>query len=204
MGINPLRVAQMSHKMEKLAKTIETRIKRYHKDFSLPMMAELWEETLVRSMEDIGLKPEWDNDRSHKVGEDIKEETFGRISCKSGSLTKNGVKFNGSRTTKFKTIDEKIEFLSESHDDVYFLLAKNVKDMKEKNFKYKLVVFDSSEVKVNKLIWEEKISKNGNLSGWKGTGSFDAEINRSMSDQLWTTIPFEKIKYTYDIDANPV
>ena len=50
---------------EALASAIETRTKRYHEDFSLPLMAEFWEEVLTRSLEDIGLKPEWDNGRSH-------------------------------------------------------------------------------------------------------------------------------------------
>ena len=56
---------------ENIASAIEKRIKRYHEDFSLPLMAEQWEEVLTRSLRDVGLNPEWDNDRSHKVGEDI-------------------------------------------------------------------------------------------------------------------------------------
>ena len=114
---------------ETLASAIETRIKRYHEDFSLCLMAEQWEEVLKRAMEDVGLNPEWENDRSHKVGEDIFEKSIGRISCKSGSLGNGTVKFNGSRTTRFKTLKEKVEFLSSSHDDCYFMLAKDKKDI---------------------------------------------------------------------------
>ena len=185
----------MNH--EKLAAAIEKRIKRYHEDFSLCLMAEQWEEVLKRSLEDIGLEPEWENDRSHKVGEDIYEKSIGRISCKSGSLEKNGVKFNGSRTTRFKTLDEKLEFLSSSHDDFYFMLAKDKKDIKEKNFKYKVLVFPSTACKVNTLEWEET------KSGWKGTGEFTAVISRAMSEQLWTTLPLEKVEHVFEIDGNP-
>ena len=182
---------------ENIASAIEKRIKRYHEDFSLPLMAEQWEEVLTRSLRDVGLKPEWDNDRSHKVGEDIYEESIGRISCKSGSLEKDSVKFNGSRTTRFKTLEEKLNFLSSSHDDVYFMLAKDKKDIKEKNFKYKVLVFPSSACKANSLRWEET------KGGWKGTGDFKATINRSMSDQLWTTLPLDKVDHVYEIDGNP-
>lgn len=185
----------MNH--DKLAAAIEKRIKRYHEDFSLCLMAEQWEEVLKRSLEDIGLEPEWENDRSHKVGEDIYEKSIGRISCKSGSLEKNGVKFNGSRTTRFKTLDEKLEFLSSSHDDFYFMLAKDKKDIMSKNFKYKVLVFPSTVCKVNKLKWEET------KSGWKGTGDFSAMISRSMSDQLWTTLPLDKVEHVLEIDGNP-
>ena len=122
-------------KIKNIGSAIEKRIKRYHEDFSLPLMAEQWEELLTRALRDEGFSPEWENDRSHKVGEDIYEESIGRISCKSGSLEKGSVKFNGSRTTRFKTLEEKLEFLSSSHDDYYFMLAKDKKDIKEKNFK---------------------------------------------------------------------
>jgi len=182
---------------ETLARAIETRIKRYHEDFSLCLMAEQWEEVLKRSMEDVGLNPEWENDRSHKVGEDIVEKSIGRISCKSGSLGNGTVKFNGSRTTRFKTLKEKVEFLSSSHDDCYFMLAKATKDIKEKNFKYKVLIFPSSTIKVDTLKWEET------KGGWKGTGDFSATINRSMSDQLWTTLPLEKVEHVLEIDGNP-
>ena len=196
-----------------LGDAIETRIKRYHKDFSLCMMAELWEEILYRSMIDIGLDTaEWDNDRSHKIGEDISEDTFGRISCKSGALDRTGrsVKFNGSRTTAYKTIEEKMEFFSESHDDVYFLLAKNDKDIRSKNFKYKLLIFSSSTVKPTRLNWEETYSKKdaSKLSGWKGSGveGLSCIISKAMSDQLWTTVSMDMIEKTghvIEIDANP-
>jgi len=47
------------------------------------------------------------------------------------------------------------------------------------------------------LKWEET------KGGWKGTGDFSATINRSMSDQLWTTLPLEKVEHVLEIDGNP-
>ena len=190
-------ISEMTMKIKNIGSAIEKRIKRYHEDFSLPLMAEQWEELLTRALRDEGFSPEWENDRSHKVGEDIYEESIGRISCKSGSLEKGSVKFNGSRTTRFKTLEEKLEFLSSSHDDYYFMLAKDKKDIKEKNFKYKVLVFPSTACKVNTLKWEET------KSGWKGTGDFKAVISRAMSDQLWTTLPLDKVEHVFEIDGNP-
>jgi len=193
----------MKH-VKELELALVKRIKRYHEDFTLPLIAELWEEILHNSLLDIGLDSKWGNDRSHKVGEDIYEKTYGRISCKSGALSKDNVKFNGSRTTKFKTLEEKLEFLSSDHDDCYFMLAKNKKNIDNKNFKYKVLIFSSSLCKVNKLNWEEKFNKTGKLSGWKGTGNFNAEINRSMSDQLWLTLPLDMVEHIIEIDGNPL
>lgn len=176
------------------------RIKKYHELFSQPLIAEFWEETLHNSFEDSGYATTWKPDRSHKVGEDMRLHGIAssRISCKSGQmLTPRGgtpsVKFNGSRTTSQATLEEKIRHLCANHDDWYFLLAK------KKNFDktYKLLVFESSRCKVDKLAWKE------NASGkqWMGNGEFQASINKSMSAQLWTTLPMDLVTYQYDIQV---
>ena len=155
-------------------------------------------------MLDIGLNSKWENNRSHKIGEDIFEESIGRISCKSGALSKDSVEWNGSRTGKYETLAEKLEFLSSDHDDYYFMLAKDKKNIIDKNFKYKVLIFPSSLCKVNELNWEEKFSRDGKLSGWKGTGNFNAKIVLSMSGQLWTTLPLDMVEHIIEIDGNPV
>ena len=77
------------------------------------------------------------------------------------------------------------------------MLAKDKKDIMKKNFKYKVLIFPSSTIKADTLKWEET------KGGWKGTGDFSATINRSMSDQLWTTLPLEKVEHVLEIDGNP-
>tara|TARA_B100001142_G_scaffold312899_1_gene348850 strand:- start:2847 stop:3428 length:582 start_codon:yes stop_codon:yes gene_type:complete len=185
-----------------LVPILKKRILQYHEMFSLPLIAEQWEETLSRSFEEMGLPTTWTPDRSHKVGEDmsIKNIPNSRISCKSGQfitpriLNKKCVKFNGSRTTTQKTIEDKIAHLCNNHDDYYFLLAKS----KPFNKKYKLLVFPSSICKVNQLEWT--LSKSGKQ--YKGIGLFNAEINTSMSSQLWTALPLDMIIHQFDIDCN--
>ena len=193
--------------LEKLTKAIEVRTKRFHTDFSLPLAAEMWEEVLHRSMLDVGIDSEWDNGRSHKVGEDINTSIFGRISCKSGVLKDDCVSFNGSRTGKYVTLEEKINFLSSDHDDCYFLLSKNTEDICSKNFRYKILIFSSSVCKTNTLKWEETIGTKGKykgkVNGWKGTGDFNAMITKSTSGQLWTELPLNKVEHIIEIDGNP-
>ena len=94
--------------LEVLVSAIEKRVKAYHEMFSLPLIAELWEETLHRSFIDCDLETSWQPTRSHMVGEDMRINGFtnSRISCKSGqfinnrTLGKQCVKFNGSRSNK--------------------------------------------------------------------------------------------------------
>ena len=177
---------------------IVSRIQRYHELFEQPLIAEFWEETLHKSFLEYGYSTTWKPDRSHKIGEDMRIESIvgSRISCKSGQFIKpsggtDSIKFNGSRTTSYETIDEKITQLCGDHDDWYFLLAKK----KPFDKTYKLLVVESSKCKVNQLTWEE--NKTGKQ--WVGSGEFQACISKSMSSQLWTTLPMSMVTYSYDI-----
>ncbi len=185
----------------KVVPVINRRVCAYHELFSLPLTGELWEETLHRSFNEIGQNTSWKPDRSHAVGEDMRLDGIdvSRISCKSGqfindrSLKKMCVKFNGGRSMSFPTLEEKVAHFSASHDDYYFLLAKP----KPFNKKYKLLVFESEICKVDKLAWE--LSDSGKT--WNGKGDFKALIGKSMSAQLWTTLPLNLVSYSYEIDA---
>ena len=185
-----------------LLPAITSRVKAYHTLFSLPLIAEQWEETLHRAFKDIGQSTTWKPDRSHAVGEDMRLEGIenSRISCKSGqfvndrSLGKTCVKFNGSRSTSYPTLEEKLAHFCESHDDYYFLLAKD----KNFNKKYKLLVFESPICRVDQLTWTESSSG----KSWNGMGNFKACIGKSMSAQLWTTLPLDMIPYQFDIDCS--
>ena len=190
-----------------LINVITCRIKRFHKDFSLPLTGVFWEETLHRSFNDIGLNTTWQPNRSHAVGEDMRLESIenSRISCKSGqfvndrSLGKPCVKFNGSRSTSYHTLEEKLAHFCEPHDDIYILLAKSKSPKGETfNKKYKLLVFESHICRVDQLTWTESSSG----KSWNGMGNFKACIGKSMSGQLWTTLPLDMITYQYDIDCS--
>lgn len=101
------------------------------------------------------------------------------------------VEFSGSRSTSHPDIKDKIKYLSENHEDFYFLLSKP----KDFNKRYKLLVFSSSVCKPDKLVW----TNNGKT--WHGNGDFNASI-KNMSDQLWTELPLDMIAYSYDIDCS--
>jgi len=186
--------------LDTLVPIIERRIKTHHKDYSLPLLAEYWEEVLHRSLGEIGINTTWTPTRSHAVGEDMRIEgvTRSRISCKSGQITNNRehgqrVKFNGGRSTSHETLGDKIEHFCGDHDDYYFLLAKT----KNFNKTYKLIIFESHMCRVDQLQWDDTPSG----KQWKGRGPFEAVISKSMSAQLWTTFPLSLTENIHDIDC---
>ena len=141
--------------IKELRSSIEKNIKVFHSLLSQPITGTIWEELLAKSFTEIGYETTWKPDNSHKVGEDMRIISLenSRISCKSGVITYNRthklgecVQFSSSRTTSFKTLEEKLDHLSKRHYDYHFMLSKKDK-------------FDGLQLP------EDYISKNANLYG---------------------------------------
>lgn len=171
--------------MERLAEKISQKIKIHHKIYSLPVYGELWEEILHNSFIDLGHLSYWKPNRSHGTGKDITHEKFGKISCKSGiyHIKNKTVMISGSRTSKHKTLYDKLSFLSNDHDDHYFCLSRNKKEWEEGNKKYYFFTFSSNILDYKNKKW---IPTN---NGWKFEDKYiSGKILNSASGQLWTTI----------------
>jgi hypothetical protein len=206
---------------DKLLPEIERRIKLHHELYTTAVKAENWEEILHNSINKIfgEGQSDWDPG-SHKVGADVGTHILGRISCKSGVISKTKkapekVTISGSRTTSHKTLEDKISHLSQSHDDLYCCLSK-VKDTKSSkgvytagfkhdalngSFNYRLLVFSSATIRPSNLAnWRQdpKNSKNYLAEGEGITQS----ITESMSAQLWTDLDTDKILYDFPINIS--
>jgi hypothetical protein len=187
-------------RLPELIDILRRRICEYHSLYSLPLIAELWEETLHRSIEELEFTTTWTPTRGHGVGEDMRINGLdhSRISCKSGQILNTRalhtmcVKFNGGRSTSHHTLEERIAHFSGDHDDYYFLLAKPKIFRKQ----YNLLVFRSELVRPNQLEWTQ-IGNNA-----RGVGPFICTITENMSYQLWTTLPMNLITHNIGIDCN--
>lgn len=176
--------------MKKLIDGITKRIETHHTLYDTPVSGILWEEILFKSFLELKrCKPNAWSSGSHRVGADIiNVKKWGDISCKSGVLANNRLKFSGSRTTQYKTIEEKVEFFSTKKEDNYFCLSRNPRDWEVGKKIYYFCFFP--HIEYGKLDWET------NSGGWGAVNeSMSCTINKSMSDQLWTDISIKNIKF---------
>jgi len=191
---------------KELSKQLEEKLQKHHELYRFPCKAEQWEDIFDQIINSVSSN--WIGG-GHSVGADVISENNKlfpkntRIQNKSGEIDfeKKTLKWNGHRTTKHKTLDEKINFISSNHYDYYAMLARDKKDWKCGDKIYYLIIFKSTKIDYSSLDWSEKYGKNNKLSGWKGNGNpnFSAEINKAMSDQLWTTSNLDYIGETYKI-----
>lgn len=192
--------------LKNLVSSIQNNVKKFHGLFRQPITGTIWEETLSNSFNDIGYETSWKPDNSHKVGEDMSIIAFteARVSGKSGVLKNNrthnlgpSVEFSSSRTTTYKTLEEKLEYLCQSHYDYHFMLSKKDKF----DGTYKLLIVKESMCNVKDLEWEpNKNSKPGDYVSKPG-GPFKATITGSMSGQLWVTLPLSRVSHMFDIQT---
>jgi|TARA_B100000287_G_scaffold365579_1_gene360345 hypothetical protein len=173
-----------------IIKTIKNKIKQHHQLYRFPVKAELWEDIFDQAIN--GKDSNWSGG-GHSVGADVisegKDKT--RYQNKSGDINfkKNTIKWNGHRTTSHKTIDDKLDFISQSHYDKYVMLGRNKKDWDNGIKRYWLLVFDSDVIDYKALDWKQTYGKNEQVNGWSGSSDelpYTAKIIKPCSDQLWT------------------
>lgn len=157
------------------------------------------EELSSKAFKSIGKGSDWKADCSHEVGRD---QTVGeaKISNKSGMISIENdnvtIKISGSRTSKYPTIEEKIDFLNKKNYD-YILgcgTATGEKNNEENLLfdfprRYYLYVIDGAKINYSNLKWIENKDKKGNQK-WQAIGKgIIADIQtKSTSNQLWLTL----------------
>ena len=160
-----------------------------------PLKAEILEEQIHNAMKENNLLSEWDAG-SHKQGADIDVEDFA-FSVKSGKI--EGVRvpklsISSHRTTKYKTLPEKIDFIDGKgkNYDAYFVLARQ-EDEKNRKRKYTALCIDADFIKASSQTWSQT------NSGWQTSwnNGIHMKIQKAMSDQLWIYIEQSKL------DNNP-
>lgn len=141
---------------------------------------------------------------NHNPGSDM-NTTIDKIrtpSLKSGVLKKGYLVISSHRTTKYRDLQEKINFLCSTDYDSYICLARP----NNKVHDYKLVYFTKSLIDFRNLNWSVTQDKKRNPSGWSACnndGTIKVNIHKSMSDQVWIEIHESLItiieQYQYDV-----
>lgn len=165
---------------ENVLQEIKERIKKHHELYDSKISSILWEEILYKSFIKNNLKSEW-NMGGHGVGTDVKCEDVS-ISCKSGVIKGKKIKkliISSYRTTSLKTIEEKLNYLDQKHEDIIFSLVHD-------QDKYRIFVF--VQPKIKSFLWKETKGQ------WKTTDSQtwnEFKISKSMSDQFWMNLSLD-------------
>lgn len=147
------------------------------------------------------IKGEW-NPYNHNTSEDMITEIKGlkKPSLKSGQIEKGFLKISSHRTTKYKTLEDKINFLKTREYDSFICLSRS---NKKKPHYYKLIYFDKNIIDYDSLKWEVSYNKKGKQKGWfakNNDSTIIVEIIKSMSDQVWIQIDLNKVKILREYD----
>jgi len=175
---------------------IKIKIKMHHQLYqTLTIKDKYWECILAQSFIDANFTCNW-TPESHDVGKDIVVEGLKheRISCKSGTWSYlkrkkriGQLNISSYRTTKYKTIEEKLNHIDSNHEDIMYSLSSTFFKSKKK---YILTIFTPPKFK--KLTWETHTTKK-NCIVYKSTklDGVIAKINSTQSDQLWYKLDYD-------------
>jgi len=183
---------------------IKERLTLHHQLYSMQCKELAWEENLCYALKKAGFGSDWRPDSNHKSGVDQTTDIGVRIGNKSGAVHDDVVTINGSRSTKHKTLEEKLEFLRVKKEDYIFCLGCEKKEWDRGLKIYYFIVIDSNKINYHDQQWSETIGRTGRykdkVNGWEMTNeNYSAKISKSMSDQLWTTIKLDMCEEIHDI-----
>ena len=167
---------------------IQQRINLHHKLYeNIKIDSIYWEHILCKSLMVEHDDVQW-NVGSHGVGTDIVCNGT-NISCKGGTIKgvhKEVLTVSSHRTTQYKLLEEKLDYLRVPHEDVIYSLV-------QYNDGYRLTIFNPPNVDL--FTWQEGSKK------WRGIDNEGniLDIIKSMSDQYWMRLDYNKLeKITYD------
>jgi len=189
---------------ESVVPSLSNLLLKHHELYSGKCKAEYGEELLSKALKEAGFGSDWKPDYNHKSGLDQTTDTGIRISNKSGSITNDSVSISGSRLTKHKTLQDKLNFLSVKKEDYILCLSTDKKEWERGNKFYYFLVIDSDKLNYHEQEWKEKFGQqkhnSGKVVGWECIcEKYSADITMSMSDQLWTKVKLDICEDIYDI-----
>jgi hypothetical protein len=183
---------------------IQERLEKHHELYTGQCKAEYWEENLCYALKKAGFGSDWAPDFNHGVGVDQSTDDGTKISNKGGNIENDVIEISGSRLTKHKTLQDKLEFLSVKKEDYIFCLATDKDEWKLGKKVYHFIVIDSNKLNYHDQQWNETLGQRGNskdkVNGWSCISeNYSAKIVKSMSDQLWTRVKLDYCEEIHEI-----
>jgi hypothetical protein len=154
-----------------------------------------WESILNRVKPD----PNWVPNNHSEEG-DLHEH-----SLKSGTIDNSFLTFSSHRTTKYETLQDKLDYLKSKKYKGYLCLSREKKS--EKIHSYKLIHIPREKIDFDSLTWEniygKRGKKKGKLVGYRGKNldnTIVVKIQFSMSDQVWIDIDMNSVTIIREFD----
>ena len=198
---------------EKIKDELTLALAIHHELYELPCKGEYLEELVCQSSKAVGLTSDWEPNSSHQIGKDQSINGI-NISNKSGEfrVKRNGqkvLKITGSRTSKYETIKEKLDFLSDKVYDYTICCARNKSDWKKGNKVYHLIVLPHINYNSDNFIWKQQTLKDGTIkeNQWKTCTEHNTNITcwiggQNVSGQLYTEFCDKIFLYHETINVN--
>ena len=177
------------------------RFESYSGIIRYPIKGEVLEELLTQAFEAAGLVANW-NMGSHSPGSDISmvSKNGHKISLSVKSALIKGVhkkkmSISSFRTTKYKTLEEKLDYFDGPGKNFdYYLVLARMEDKNEKRTgfrEYILYLMESDFIQAKDMVWKEV------SSGWQTErckNGHDIKIQKAMSDQFWIYLNYGKLQ----------
>lgn len=184
----------------------------HHELYRSPCKGVLLEELFYIASKSVGYNSDWKPDGSHQVGKDQSVNNIA-ISNKSGEHRKRKkdgkvtLKITGSRTSKFKTLEDKLDFLSERRYDYTVCCARNNSDWNKGQRVYHLIALPHINYQSEEFKWKPQLNDQGQEKDqqWKTENNkgIVAWIGaKTVSGQLFTEFSDDTFLYhkTINID----
>jgi len=175
----------------------------HHEIYQSPCKGVLLEELFCIASKSVGYHSDWKPNGSHQIG---KDQSLGgiAISNKSGEHRKRKkdgkitLKITGSRTSKFKTLEDKLFFLSEKRYDYTICCARNHRDWNKNKKIYHLIALPHIDYTSEEFTWKPQLKDNGeekdqqwktdnnkNITAWIGAKTVSGQLFTEFSDKTF-------------------
>lgn len=177
--------------LKKLGQKLKEEISAFSNISGVTISGLLWEERIVNALKSMDLDPKWKMG-SHRPGTDIEINSL-KFSAKSQKIDGEVFLFSSFRTTKLKTLKEKIYYIDNPGKNFTHYLILSHEDFKDKII-YRVFLIEANFIKASDFSWKEKMGKtartSGRLMGWETNykNGIKLKITKNMSDQLWIYI----------------
>ena len=164
---------------------------------SIPIRAESWEEVIYAVLLYMEHEVSWEPTSHAKgvdlevgIGQGIFDQQKVTISAKGGKIENNALSLSSYRLTRYRTLGNMLEFLKHNAEeiDIYLICAREEQ--------YEQRTYNIFKVTPSALIPDAAL----NPENWEETDQawiltadvgFEARIVKSMSNQLWYSIPID-------------